>query len=161
MRHYLGLDEIPLQLHTPIILVNIFERLVGLIVDQVLTVMVRPGEQIIDPNSILIQGMGEIPQLQGLIQSQDGSILLLNLEQLFKSFQIHALLDAVDNLNQGLDQNGSARLDVSQLIEIPPPAENAKIDAHDDLDLQPAKQSKKRSRKRGHAKPETTNEVAL
>jgi purine-binding chemotaxis protein CheW len=34
LRRYLGLDEIPLQLHTPIILVNIFERVVGLIVDQ-------------------------------------------------------------------------------------------------------------------------------
>jgi hypothetical protein len=111
------------------------------------------------PKSMLLEGMGEIPLLQGLIQSQDGSILLLNLEQLFKSSQTRSLLEAVDTLTQSLGQNGSTGSEVPQLLETPLIAENAKIDAHVEPDLQPAKQSKKRTRKKVNVTPDT-KEVA-
>jgi purine-binding chemotaxis protein CheW len=161
LRRHLSMDDAPLQLHTPIILVNISERLVGLIVDQVLDVLERTADQIIDPNNLLPEGMGDIPLLQGLIHYQDGSILILNLEQLFKSSQTRSLLEAVDTLTLSLHQDGSSGLtgsDVSILVETPVLAENANLDSHGEPDLQPARRSNKRSKK-VVATPETTDEV--
>jgi purine-binding chemotaxis protein CheW len=159
LRRHLNLAEAPLQLHTPIILVNISERLVGLIVDQVLDVLERPSDQIIDPRSILVEGMGEIPLFQGLIQSQDGSILLLNLEQLFKSSQTRSLMEAVDTLTQRLDEGKSTGSDVPQSLGTPPPTQNVETAVQDASEAQPAKRSKRRSRKKADSMRETANEV--
>jgi purine-binding chemotaxis protein CheW len=153
LRRYLGLDEISLQLHTPIILVNISERLVGLIVDQVLDVLERPADQIIDPSSILLEEMGEIPLLKGLIQSQDGSILLLNLEQLFKSSQARSLLEAAAALTQSPNPDGSTGAQIPQAVETPPPAQNTEAAVQDESKVQPGRRSKKRSRNQANATP--------
>jgi purine-binding chemotaxis protein CheW len=159
LRCQLSLAEAPLQLHTPILLVNISGRLVGLIVDQVLDVLERPANQIIDPSNILLEEMGEIPLLQGLIQSQDGSILLLNLEQLFKPYHTRGLLEAVDTLNQSLEQNGSSGVDVNQSLETPPALQNTEVAVKNKAERQPGKLSKKRSRKIADPTPEATHEA--
>lgn len=147
MRRLLGLDEIPLNLHTPIILVKISERLVGLIVDSVVDVLQRNANQIIDPNNILLEDMGEIPLLQGLIHSAGGSILLLNLEHLFKPYQSRALSDAISTLNQNLEQDIADVLEYPEVSEILPDAKNAERAVQNELNVQTGKSFKSRSKK--------------
>jgi purine-binding chemotaxis protein CheW len=160
LRQLLGLSVTTFKIHTPIILVTIKGKLIGLIVDQVLDVLERPVDQIINPGRILLEEMGEIPLLQGLIQSQIGSILLLNLEHLFKSYQSRSLLDVVDSMTQTLEQGRLTGVEVPQSVETAPLAQNAEIAVQNKPEAQPAKGSKKRSRKKADAKPETTKEVA-
>jgi len=158
LRRQLSLADAPLQLHTPIILVNISERLVGLIVDQVLDVLARSADQIIDPGSILLEEMGEIPLLQGLIQSKDGSILLLNLEQLFKPYHARALLEAVDTLTQSINQNGSTEADVPQSLGTSPTSQEVERAVQNQPEVLSIKPSNKNSRKKAEATPEITAE---
>lgn len=105
LRTLLGLAEEPMKLHTPIILLNHAERLVGLVVDEVLDVVERPAEEVINPEKILVEEMGEIPLLQGLIQTNEGSILLLNPQNIFQPLQSGVLLEAMSSLAQKADQN--------------------------------------------------------
>jgi len=118
MRHLLGLEEIPLHLHTPIILMKVSKRLVGLIVDNVLDVLERPFDQVVDPNKILLEEMGETPLLQGLIQAQGRSILVLNPDHLFKPIQVRALSDAVDTLTESMEEEIADEVEGSQDSEI-------------------------------------------
>ena len=110
MRRLMNLPDAPLTLHTPIILVNISERLIGLIVDDVVDVLQKPASDIIDPNKVLLKEMGDTPLIQGLIQTQDGSMLLLNPEQLLKSNNGKALTEAVDSLSQSLERDVTGKV---------------------------------------------------
>jgi purine-binding chemotaxis protein CheW len=96
LRRYLGLPEAALQLHTPIILAQVGELMVGLIVDEVLDVLNLPGGQIARPAEILPEGLGGAPILQGLAHTPDGMVLLLDLEHLFLPHQAQALAQAVE-----------------------------------------------------------------
>ena len=154
LRRQLGLAEVPLQLHTPIILVNISERLVGLIVDEVLDVIDRPADQIIDPNDILHKEMGETPLLQGLIHAQDSSILLLNPEYLLKSYPAHTLLETVDTLTQSLKQSASDEVEGSQSSETSPPMQDVEEIVPNEPETQPKKLQKPPRRKKTIAQDE-------
>jgi purine-binding chemotaxis protein CheW len=101
MRRLIGLPDAPLGLHTPIILAEISQRLVGLIVDEVSDVVSRPSSQVIPPAKILLDEMGQVPILQGLIQDEAGSILLLNPENLLKVDTVHTILEAALQSTQG------------------------------------------------------------
>jgi purine-binding chemotaxis protein CheW len=105
MRRLLNLPDLAPTLHTPLIMVNVSDRLTGLLVDEVLDVLQRPADQVIDPNNILLKEMGQIPLIQGLIRVQDGSVLLMNPEQLLKPYSSKALSQAVDSLAQSLQQD--------------------------------------------------------
>jgi purine-binding chemotaxis protein CheW len=96
LRRYLGLPEATLQLHTPIILAQVGELMVGLIVDEVLDVLSLPGGQIARPAEILPEGLGEAPILQGLAHTPDGMLLLLDLEHLFLPHQAQVLAQAME-----------------------------------------------------------------
>jgi purine-binding chemotaxis protein CheW len=96
LRRYLGLPEAALQLHTPIILAQVGELMVGLIVDEVLDVLSLPGGQITRPANILPEGLGGALILQGLAHTPDGMMLLLDLEHLFLPHQAQALAQAVE-----------------------------------------------------------------
>lgn len=159
MRRLLGLEEIPLHLHSPIILVKISERLVGLIVDKVLDVLERPVDQIINPNNILLKEMGEAPLLQGLIQAQGGSILLLNPEQLFKPYRGNALSEAIDTLTQSIEQVASDDAKASQAAEIPMDGLKTEKVVQKEVDAKPDKSVKSR-RKKTTAKVEITKGIS-
>lgn len=98
LRQHLGMPKIPLKLHTPLIVADIADRLVGLIVDDVVDVIVRPLTQIVHPQDILPQGLGETPLLQGLFQVDGRMVLLLDIEHLFQPHQAQALAEAVTAL---------------------------------------------------------------
>jgi purine-binding chemotaxis protein CheW len=95
LRRHLDLPEASPQLHTPIVLVQAGERVVGLIVDEVIDVLSLPGERITRSADILPQELGEVPVLQGVTQDPDGMVLLLDLEHLFLPYQAQALEQAV------------------------------------------------------------------
>ncbi len=85
LRRHLKLPEAQLQLHTPIILVQTGEWLVGLIVDEVTSVLNFRDEQLTNPLQMLPAGMGETPLLRGVLHTAQGPIILLNLRYLFGS----------------------------------------------------------------------------
>ncbi len=83
LRRQLSLPPAALQLHTPIILVTLSNRLVGLIVDEVLEVLNLPQSQVIRPDMMLPDGMGEASALHGLIQMEGKTVICLELDRLF------------------------------------------------------------------------------
>jgi purine-binding chemotaxis protein CheW len=148
MRHLLGLEEIPLHLHTPIILMKISKRLVGLIVDNVLDVLERPFDQVVDPNKILLEEMGETPLLQGLIQAQGRSILVLNPDHLFKPIQVRALSEAIDTLTESVEVEITEGTESSQDPETSTEAEVTDQEVQKEPEVKPSNPPKKRSRKK-------------
>jgi purine-binding chemotaxis protein CheW len=84
LRRHLGLPPARLQLRTPIILVRSAGRMLGLIVDQVIDMLSLSPSQVSRPNAILPQEMDVTPLLQGVAHTPEGTVLLLNLDHLFK-----------------------------------------------------------------------------
>jgi purine-binding chemotaxis protein CheW len=103
LRRHLGLPNAPLQLHTPIVLVQVGEQMVGLIVDEVLDVLSLRGDQITRPANILPEGLGEALVLQGVAYVQNDTVLLLDLEHLFLPHQARALVQAVETLPEVIE----------------------------------------------------------
>ncbi len=102
LRRYLDVPEVPLGLHTPIILVQVSERTMGLIVDEVIDVQEIDGERIARLGDIMPDKLGNVPILEGIVHTPEGTILLLNIEQLFRPSQIEALNRVVDSLPESL-----------------------------------------------------------
>lgn len=100
LRRHFGLEVTPYHWHTPIILVNILDRLVGLIVDDVLDVTVVSQEQIVNPYSIIPRGILGTALLKSIIVVGNKTILLLDLAHLFDQNQVDALAVTVDTLGE-------------------------------------------------------------
>jgi purine-binding chemotaxis protein CheW len=100
LRRHLSLPEAALQLHTPIVLAQVGELMVGLIVDEVLDVRSLPGGQITRPADILPEGLGKTPILQGMAHTPHGMVLLLDLDHLFLPHQALALAHAIETQPQ-------------------------------------------------------------
>jgi purine-binding chemotaxis protein CheW len=80
----LGMSETRRDLHTPIVLVQVDERTVGLVVDELLDVRVTPASQVVFPENILPDGLGTPPLVEGLIHDHERTVLLLDMAQLFR-----------------------------------------------------------------------------
>lgn len=96
-RHF-GLPEVPWGLRTPIILVQIGERMYGLIVDEVIDVLGLAANRISRVTDILPEGMSQAPVLQGVAHVQDDTVLLLNIEHLLLPTHIEEMVQAVTDL---------------------------------------------------------------
>ena len=107
LRCQLGLPEAKLQLHTPIILVRSGERMVGLIVDQVADVLNISADQITRPQDMLPDELSDVPLLQGLTHTSQGTLLLLDLEHLLASnqAQLAQALEAISALNDSSEDD--------------------------------------------------------
>lgn len=133
LRRYLGVPEVALGLHTPIILVQVSGRTMGLIVDEVIDVKEVNVDRVARLGDIMPEKLGDIPILDGIVHAEDGAILLLNIDQLFRSNQIKALTRVMDSLPETLvkqpgavedsspQENGTMEADHS--VEAPPPQE--------------------------------------
>ncbi|MBN2003890.1 MAG: purine-binding chemotaxis protein CheW [Anaerolineae bacterium] len=97
LRRYLDLSEIPLKLHTPIILTRVESRLLGLIVDEVLDVITVPVSQAISLTDIVPEGLGSISALEGVLHNRQDAILLLDLARLFAGTPLTLLPDTMGN----------------------------------------------------------------
>ena len=91
LRRHLGLPPMRLQLRTPIILARSGERMMGLIVDQVIDMLSLSPSQIIHPNAVLPKDMGATSLLQGVAHTPGGTVLLLDLDHLFQPHQKESL----------------------------------------------------------------------
>lgn len=98
LRRHFGMEVVPYRWHTPIILVNILDRLVGLVVDDVLDVALVSREQIVSPYSIIPPGVMGTPLLESIILIDNKIILLLDLAHLFDQRQVQALAVAVEKV---------------------------------------------------------------
>lgn len=95
LRRYLGMAELPLQLHTPIILVRNGEadatptpwHKVGLIVDEVTDVISIRAGAITSMPGILPEGLRQAPIVEGLVHTAYETIILLDVAQLFTQDQ--------------------------------------------------------------------------
>lgn len=120
MRRHLGLPAVPFGLDTHIVIAQIGERMMGLIVDQVQDVSEFADIRLSDLDSLLPEGLGQVPMLQGLVQTPQGAVLILDLDALFSEEQSHALVQFADALSGAV-----AEQDVSDQAVAPPP-ENGK-----------------------------------
>jgi purine-binding chemotaxis protein CheW len=94
LRVHLQIPKLPLGLHTPIMMVYVSERLVGLIVDEVLAVVEVSASQINRPQDILPEALGDPLMLRGLFHSDENTILVLDIEHLFAPQDSTALAEA-------------------------------------------------------------------
>jgi purine-binding chemotaxis protein CheW len=133
LRRYLGVPEVALGLHTPIILVQVFGRTMGMIVDEVIDVKEVNVDHVARLGDIMPEKLGDIPILDGIVHTEDGAILLLNIDQLFRPNQIEALTRVMDSLPETLvEQPGAAEgsspqekdtMETDHSVEAPPPQE--------------------------------------
>ncbi len=110
MRGYLNLAELPLTLNTPIILVQVIKpgtasvpQKIGIIVDEVLDVMRALDNAITPLPSILPEPLHRAALIQGVVQTRQGMVILLALEQLFAT---ESALPATLSLNALEEQSG-------------------------------------------------------
>ncbi len=174
LRTYLNLQPIPLTLHTPIILVYICEKLMGLLVDEVLDVPQTSSQEIIHPAHFLPDDLGEMPILTGIVQSKDGMVMLLNLDKLFQPEQVRLLLKAASLLAQENNASGEKEVPAAVPEQVPTegtvPAEPVSQPEPDNISdrqqaeavpaSQPVKQVRSRSRKKLATLEQTEKEAA-
>jgi purine-binding chemotaxis protein CheW len=95
MRRHFGIPQPSQQFDAHIILIQLGERTIGLMVDEVLTVLDLAADQIIHTTDILPQEMGQLPLLKGLVHAQDETVLLLDLASLWLPQQGQRLAEMV------------------------------------------------------------------
>jgi len=140
LREHLGVAKTPLRLHTPIMMVYVSGRLVGLIVDEVLAVVDVPSTQIDRPKDILPEGLGNTSLLNGLFHTEGNTVLLLNIDHLFAPQETSAL-----------DEAAAAMPDVAELTiqpSVEPPAELSSKRKPAPQELPRPKSQKKRAAKK-------------
>lgn len=91
LRRYLNINRPYLELHTPIILVSVNSRTIGLIVDEVLGVINFSAEQLSQADNFLPPALQPEPVFGGILKANSGVSLLLNLDRLFSSDHSDAL----------------------------------------------------------------------
>jgi purine-binding chemotaxis protein CheW len=119
LRRHLGLPAGPLQLHTPILLIRVGERVVGLIVDEVSDVLALDGGRIVRPVDVLPEELRELPILRGLGHVAEGVMLILDPEHLFRPEQADALARAAEYVDHLLAEGGEALWPVDGLPDAP------------------------------------------
>ncbi len=132
LRQYMGLPEISLKLHTPIILLQIDAQTVGVIVDEVQDVLSLPTERVARTVEVLPAGLGDAPILHGLVHTAEGVVLLLDAANLFSPGQAHAVNRALAKLP---DEAGFVIDDAETEEPAPPSAEQ---DSPNKIDLNTA-----------------------
>jgi chemotaxis signal transduction protein len=102
LRRHFGLSEIPLGLHTPVVLVQSGKQTFGLIVDEVTDVISLSHDGISNVADMLPEGMAESPILSGIAQIEHETVLLLDVEHLLVPTHVQALVQAVAALPESL-----------------------------------------------------------
>jgi len=88
LRSHFGVPEEELQLYTPLLLLNLHDRMLALIVDSVLDVMTLPMEKVTSLQTILPDGIENNPMVLGISQHNNEAVLVLDPNHLFYSQQI-------------------------------------------------------------------------
>ncbi len=110
LRRYLNIYRPYLELHTPIILVSVNQRTMGLIVDEVLGVINFSAEQLSQADNFLPPALQPEPVFGGIIKANGSVSLLLNLDRLFSSDHSDALAQLDEAL---LSMNNAAKTELA------------------------------------------------
>jgi purine-binding chemotaxis protein CheW len=126
LRSHFGIEEIELQLYTPLLLLKLNNRLLVLIVDAVLDVMSLPLEKLTSLQNILPEGIEDIPMMRGVSYYKDETILVLDPEHLF--YNHHPLAQLPDELKTGAtsDTPSAMRMLIEDAL-IPPSADRPAV----------------------------------
>jgi len=117
LRAHFGMEEEALQLYTPMLLVNLRDRTLALIVDEMREVLSIHPDAITNLDSLMPDGIQNIPMLHGLFYNKDETILLLDPEKLFhiseqvyveRVHDIGPILDQIPNAHQNPDLEAGA-----------------------------------------------------
>jgi purine-binding chemotaxis protein CheW len=100
LRRHLGLEPIPRQLHTPILIVRTHAWTAGLIVDEVLDVLNMPESQISKPSEVLPEELGKTSVVSGVAYKESGMTLLLDAGSLFHPDTLESLAQILDSLSE-------------------------------------------------------------
>jgi purine-binding chemotaxis protein CheW len=95
LRARFGMQKLPFDLYTRLIVISLNKRLIGLIVDSAREFMHLEGEDIIPPPDNLV-GPG-VEYLDGVISLNDRLILVINLHELFDSQEKKQLVNGIAN----------------------------------------------------------------
>ncbi len=107
LRVHLELPDLPWQLDTPIILLRVCGRTVGLIVDEVVDVLALDPAQVVPPADVLPPELGSAPVVWGLVNAPGGLLLVLDPDHLFLPHQAQACAQAAEYLRRLLGQNAA------------------------------------------------------
>ncbi len=92
LRTRFGLEPIPYDLHTRLIVVQLGERLVGLAVDSAREFVLLDSEQIQPPPETILAAGNRF--IAGFIQHQERIVLILNLEEVLSPQEKHQLVQS-------------------------------------------------------------------
>ncbi len=117
LAQYLSLPVQPPRLNTPILIMTIAERTIGLIVDEILDVIHLLAGELIPPGRFLPDGLSQVPSLLGLLHAPQGTILLLDLNCLFVPQQIRLVQSAIHSFSKS---GRELELEISEIAETGP-----------------------------------------
>jgi chemotaxis signal transduction protein len=144
LRRHFGLEEVPLGLRTPIVLVQSGKQTFGLIVDEVTDVLSLSGDDISRVADLLPEGMAEAPILSGIAHVEHEAVLLLDVEHLLMPKHVQALFQAVAALPESIvgeipeDEAGVTVDDIEESLP-----ETMTEEANGDQDVEPVLESLK------------------
>lgn len=81
----------PKELHTPILLVTIQQKLTGLIIDEVLEILSLDSDKITIPEHFVPSDLAKTSLMKGITRMNQGLVILLDLDHLFEPGQAQAL----------------------------------------------------------------------
>lgn len=107
LRSHLSKPRCRYEFHTPIMLIKIKQHMVGLIVDVVNDVINLQATEVVHPIAILPDELRDVSLLNGVANTLEGVVLILDPEQLFNPDQVQGLVMASTYLNK---KNTSAKM---------------------------------------------------
>lgn len=120
LRSHFGVVEEELQLYTPLLLLNLHDRMLALIVDSVLDVMTLPMEKVTSLHNIIPDGIEDNPMLRGISQYNDEAVLVLDPDHLFYNQQ--SVIQNFLETGTGVDEHTPVIKDTPIEEDIPVPA---------------------------------------
>lgn len=91
LRQRFGMEKIPYDIHSRLIITRLNDRIIGLAVDSARQFVSLPEEQLLPPPESL-SGPG-VEYLEGVFSLEEQLILIVNLPQLFTSFEREKLAE--------------------------------------------------------------------
>jgi purine-binding chemotaxis protein CheW len=143
LRRLLNLPKLPINLHTPIILVAFSEHIIGMIVDKIAGVVSVSKSSVFTPNDLLPEGLGQISILEGVVPNSEQYMLMLNLEKLFSSQKKDDLETVFNQLQASSLENQMRASSANNMGSVPDPEKKNGGGDHRDAQKKDPGQSQK------------------
>ena len=123
LRRHFGLSDAPVELNTPILLVQIDGRTSGLIVDEVIDVLSISDHQVVHLPDIVPASLGDAPIFRGLTHVSGSAVLMLDPASLFLPQQLQALAQVTEILQQATEDEKEPAVDETEAAAKEAPGE--------------------------------------